>query len=454
MVDDIRLSIYGERMNQSKILIVDDDISLLSTLETCLSEFGFYVVTCSNPLDVVGIIAKNNFDLIFLDIQMSPIDGFTVLTEIKKLSPDIPVIIISGSEEFDFALRAVEMGAYHILQKPMELKELIFFTKKAIEYQQIKFELKKIKDKFKYITTPENIITQNRDLLEVIELAETVADSDISILIRGESGTGKELMAEFIHEKSSRKNKPLIKVNCAAIPEGLLESELFGHVKGAFTGASKDRKGRFELADGGTLFLDEVGEMPTAFQAKLLRVLQSGQFESVGDSKTKKVNVRIISATNVNIEAGIEEKTFREDLFYRLNGVTIPIPPLRERPEDIELLVKHFIEKFSKNKHFSITDEALLLLKNHSWRGNVRELENTIHRVVLLAKDAIVDTLHLPPEIKTTNNRSSDSLLSLEKLKELHIKKVLEATSDFKETARILKIDLATLWRKRKKYSI
>ena len=441
-------------MNQSKILIVDDDISLLSTLETCLSEFGFYVVTCSNPLDVVGIIAKNNFDLIFLDIQMSPIDGFTVLTEIKKLSPDIPVIIISGSEEFDFALRAVEMGAYHILQKPMELKELIFFTKKAIEYQQIKFELKKIKDKFKYITTPENIITQNRDLLEVIELAETVADSDISILIRGESGTGKELMAEFIHEKSSRKNKLLIKVNCAAIPEGLLESELFGHVKGAFTGASKDRKGRFELADGGTLFLDEVGEMPTAFQAKLLRVLQSGQFESVGDSKTKKVNVRIISATNVNIEAGIEEKTFREDLFYRLNGVTIPIPPLRERPEDIELLVKHFIEKFSKNKHFSITDEALLLLKNHSWRGNVRELENTIHRVVLLAKDAIVDTLHLPPEIKTTNNRSSDSLLSLEKLKELHIKKVLEATSDFKETARILKIDLATLWRKRKKYSI
>lgn len=441
-------------MNQSKILIVDDDISVLSTLETCLSEFGFYVVTCSNPLDVVGIIAKNNFDLIFLDIQMSPIDGFTVLTEIKKLSPDIPVIIISGSEEFDFALRAVEMGAYHILQKPMELKELIFFTKKAIEYQQIKFELKKIKDKFKYITTPENIITQNRDLLEVIELAETVADSDISILIRGESGTGKELMAEFIHEKSSRKNKPLIKVNCAAIPEGLLESELFGHVKGAFTGASKDRKGRFELADGGTLFLDEVGEMPTAFQAKLLRVLQSGQFESVGDSKTKKVNVRIISATNVNIEAGIEEKTFREDLFYRLNGVTIPIPPLRERPEDIELLVKHFIEKFSKNKHFSITDEALLLLKNHSWRGNVRELENTIHRVVLLAKDAIVDTLHLPPEIKTTNNRSSDSLLSLEKLKELHIKKVLEATSDFKETACILKIDLATLWRKRKKYSI
>ena len=441
-------------MNQSKILIVDDDISLLSTLETCLSEFGFYVVTCSNPLDVVGIIAKNNFDLIFLDIQMSPIDGFTVLTEIKKLSPDIPVIIISGSEEFDFALRAVEMGAYHILQKPMELKELIFFTKKAIEYQQIKFELKKIKDKFKYITTPGSIITQNKDLFEVIELAETVADSDISILIRGESGTGKELMAEFIHEKSSRKNKPLIKVNCAAIPEGLLESELFGHVKGAFTGASKDRKGRFELADGGTLFLDEVGEMPTAFQAKLLRVLQSGQFESVGDSKTKKVNVRIISATNVNIEAGIEEKTFREDLFYRLNGVTIPIPPLRERPEDIELLVKHFIEKFSKNKHFSITDEALLLLKNHSWRGNVRELENTIHRVVLLAKDAIVDTLHLPPEIKTTNNRSSDSLLSLEKLKELHIKKVLEATSDFKETARILKIDLATLWRKRKKYSI
>jgi NtrC-family two-component system response regulator AlgB len=291
-------------------------------------------------------------------------------------------------------------------------------------------------------------------LLKSIDLAETIAASDLSVFILGESGTGKELMAEFIHEKSSRSDKPLIKVNCAAIPEGLLESELFGHVKGAFTGANKDRKGRFELADGGTLFLDEIGEMPFTFQAKLLRVLQSGQFETVGDSKTKQVNVRIISATNVNIEAAIEEKNFREDLFYRLNGVTISIPPLRDRPEDIELLVQHFIEKFSKNKNLSITDDAIFLLKNYSWRGNIRELENTIHRVVLLAKGNIVDTIHLPPEIKTPDNRLPDSLISLENMERIHIKKVLEATTDFKETAKILKIDLATLWRKRKKYSI
>lgn len=441
-------------MKQSKILIIDDDLSLLATFEASLSEFGFFVVTCSNPLVAQDIIMKNNFDLVFLDIQMEPIDGFTLLTEIKKISPEITVIIISGSREFDNALKAVEMGAYHILHKPVDLRELVFFTKKAIEYQQIKSELNKIKERYKHIVFPGNIITQSKELLKSIDLAETIAASDLSVFILGESGTGKELMAEFIHEKSSRSDKPLIKVNCAAIPEGLLESELFGHVKGAFTGANKDRIGRFELADGGTLFLDEIGEMPFTFQAKLLRVLQSGQFETVGDSKTKQVNVRIISATNVNIEAAIEEKNFREDLFYRLNGVTISIPPLRDRPEDIELLVQHFIEKFSKNKNLSITDDAIFLLKNYSWRGNIRELENTIHRVVLLAKGNIVDTIHLPPEIKTPDNRLPDSLISLENMERIHIKKVLEATSDFKETAKILKIDLATLWRKRKKYSI
>jgi transcriptional regulator with PAS, ATPase and Fis domain len=261
-------------------------------------------------------------------------------------------------------------------------------------------------------------------------------------------------MAEFIHEKSSRSNNTFVKVNCAAIPEGLLESELFGHVKGAFTGASKDRKGRFELAHGGTLFLDEIGEMPVAFQSKLLRVLQSGEFESVGDTKTKKVNVRIISATNINIEAAIQEKTFREDLFYRLNGVTIKIPALRDRPEDIELLVQHFIKKFFKNKQIQISDAALSILKSHSWRGNVRELENTIHRSALLAKEKIIDITHLPEEIRNPPKGSMDAMLSLEEIEEMHIKKVLVSNPDLREASRILKIDQATLWRKRKRYSI
>ena len=394
---------------QSKILVVDDDPALSELFHTCLEEFGYFVKSINDPESAIQEISRSVFDLIFLDIHMKPLDGFTVLNEIQKNSPETSVIIISGFEDFENALKAVEMGAYHILQKPIDLKELLFFTRKAIEYQQIKLEL----------------------------LAETVADSNISVLIRGESGTGKELMAEFIHEKSSRSDKPFIKVNCAAIPEGLLESELFGHIKGAFTGASRDRKGRFELAHGGTLFLDEIGEMPIAFQAKLLRVLQSGEFESVGDTKTKKVDVRILSATNINIEAAIEEKTFREDLFYRLNGATIKIPPLRDRPEDIEPLVLHFLQKFSKNKNFKISADSFALLESYQWRGNVRELENTIHRAVLLAKENyLIQTFHFPEEMKNANKTSKYNLLSLE------------------ETARILKIDLATLWRKRKRYSI
>ena len=440
---------------QSKILVVDDDPALSELFHTCLEEFGYFVKSINDPESAIQEISRSVFDLIFLDIHMKPLDGFTVLSEIKKNSPETSVIIISGFEDFENALKAVEMGAYHILQKPIDLKELLFFTRKAIEYQQIKLELKKIKERFYNVELTGNIITQNRDFLKNLSLAETVADSNISVLIRGESGTGKELMAEFIHEKSSRSDKPFIKVNCAAIPEGLLESELFGHIKGAFTGASRDRKGRFELAHGGTLFLDEIGEMPIAFQAKLLRVLQSGEFESVGDTKTKKVDVRILSATNINIEAAIEEKTFREDLFYRLNGATIKIPPLRDRPEDIEPLVLHFLQKFSKNKNFKISADSFALLESYQWRGNVRELENTIHRAVLLAKENyLIQTFHFPEEMKNANKTSKYNLLSLEEVEEIHIKKVLQATSDYKETARILKIDLATLWRKRKRYSI
>ncbi len=334
------------------------------------------------------------------------------------------------------------------------MKELAFFVKKAIEYHHIKSELREIKEKYFDLVINNKFITQNREFLRNIEIAEQVAESDISVLILGESGTGKEIMAEFIHEKSSRSGKPFIKVNCAGIPEGLLESELFGHVKDAFAGATKDRKGKFELADQGTIFLDEIGEMPLAFQSKLLRVLQTKEFESLGDLETKKVNVRILSATNINLEAAIQEKTFREDLFYRLNGVSIKILPLRERIEDIEILIHSFIEKFSKNKKMEVTRDALFLLKSHPWRGNVRELENTIHRAVVLAKDNPIDVSHLPEEFKNVSQSRMDDLFSLEEIEKKHISKILSYTSDYKEAADILKIDIATLWRKRKKYCI
>ncbi len=442
------------KLKQSKILLVDDDVTLLETLALCLNDLGYITHTVANSQNAIELIKNEHFDLVFTDIFVPPLDGFAVLEEIKKYSPDVPVIIISGFSQFDQALKAVEMGAYHILQKPFEMKELPFFVKKAIEYHSIKSELTKIKERFYNLVVNSKFITQNREFLKNIELAEQVAESDISVLILGESGTGKELMAEFIHEKSSRADKPFIKVNCAGIPEGLLESELFGHVKDGFIGATKNMRGKFELADGGTIFLNEIGEMPFSFQSKLLRVLRTKEFESVGDSEIKKLNVRILSATSVNLEAAIQEKTFKDDLFYCLNGVSIKILPLRERIEDIEILIHSFTEKFSKNNRMEVTRDALFILKSHPWRGNVKELENTIHRAVVLAKDSPIDVSHLPEEFRNASQNKMDDLFSLEEIEKKHISKILSYTSDYKEAADILKIDIATLWRKRKKYSI
>ena len=441
-------------IKDTNILVIEDDSSFLTIFKLCLDDIHSTIPIFANSLVALEKIKQESFDLIFLNIDLQPLDGFTILGEIKKFAPNTSVIVITRFDQFDRALKALDMGAYQILQKPIEKKELLLFIKKAIEYHQIKTELREIKSKFYSLALNSKFITQNKDLLKNVELAEQMAASEINILILGESGTGKELIAEFIHEKSLRANKPLIKVNCAAIPEGLLESELFGHVKGAFTGAIKDRVGRFELADGGTIFLDEIGEMPLAFQSKLLRVLQTKEFESVGDSKTKKVNVRILAATNINIEAAIQEKTFREDLFYRLNGVSIKIIPLRKRPEDIELLIQHFIQIFSKNRKIEITDDTLFLLKSYHWRGNVRELENTIHHAVILAKDNLIDISRLPEEFKNPSLIKMSALLSLEDMEKIHISKVLSSTADLKEAASVLKIDAATLWRKRKRYAI
>ncbi len=441
-------------IKQSKILVIDDDLALLETFELCLSELGYAIHTVANSQEAIERIKKEKFDLVFADIYVPPLSGFIILEEIKKYSPDVPVIIISGFSQFDDALKAIEMGAYHILQKPIELKELQFFTKKAIEYHSIKSELRKIKGEFYNLAENNIFITHNKQLQDTIQIAEQVADSDINVLIYGEAGTRKGLFAEYIHQKSSRSDKPFIKVNCADISEGLLESELFGHVKDAFPGATKDKRGKFELADGGTIFLNEIGEMPFSFQSKLFHVLQAKEFESVGDSETKKVNFRIISTCSPSLEVAMQEKKFKEDFFYFLNGICLKISPLRERIEDIEILAYRFIEKFSKGIEKNLTKDALFLLKSHAWRGNVRELENTIHRAVVLAKDNSIEVNHLPEEFRIASQNKKDEMFSLEEVEKKHISKILSYTSDFKEAADILKIDIATLWRKRKKYSI
>jgi NtrC-family two-component system response regulator AlgB len=438
-------------LEKARVLIVDDEAHILKTMKICFEDLGLETTTCLKPQEALDLIQKQPFELAFVDLKMTPIDGMQILEEIKRRAPTTTVVIITAHGSVESAVEAIKKGAYHYLQKPFDFVELQLFTRKVLEYHQLKNEVKRLREE--KITTVGNIITRNPKMQEMIELAEKVAETDLSILIEGESGTGKELFAQMIYTRSSRAGKPFVKVNCAALPENLLESELFGHVKGAFTGAIKDRQGRFELADSGTVFLDEIAELTPALQAKLLRVLHNKEYERVGESITRKVDARVIAATNRNLEEAIKEGVFREDLFYRLNAVRIKMPPLRERPEDLLLLIEHFLKKYSQGKEYKISATALTALQLYRWNGNVRELENVIQRAALLAQKGVVEISDLPDEIRSAP-KDHDSLLSLEEVEKLHIKKVLQTISDLGQAARILGIDPATLWRKRRKYGL
>ncbi|MGH7496029.1 MAG: sigma-54-dependent transcriptional regulator [bacterium] len=439
-----------------KVIVVDDEINILKTMGICFDSVGFETRLFSKPLEAEEILRQEKFDLAFFDLKMVPIDGMTLLAEIRKFSPETTVIIITAHGSIDSAIEAVKKGAYHYLQKPFDFKELQLFALKAWEHHALTAEVRGLRLRLAEKKEEDwcGFLTRNHDMETLLELAATVAESDISVLIEGESGTGKELVAHFIHQKGARSQEPFVKVNCAAIPENLLESELFGHVKGAFTGALKDRQGRFELADGGTIFLDEIGELPPIIQAKLLRVLQNREFERVGESKTMQVEVRVIAATNKNLDEALKEGTFREDLFYRLNGVRLKLSPLRERLEDIPLLIEHFIKKFAKDTPIEISPDAMKALRAYRWSGNVRELENVIQRAVLLARSGVIEASHLPEEFVSTSSPRSDVALSLEEVEKLHIKRVLQQVKDYQQAAVMLGIDPATLWRKRKKFGL
>ena len=442
-----------EKEQRPRVLLVDDEPNILKTMTICLEEINMEVTACKQPQQALELILKQPFDLAFIDLKMQPIDGLTLLEEIRKYAPSTTVVIITAHGSVESAVEAMKKGAYHYLQKPFDYLELQIFAKKVLEYHQLQQEVERYREQLSYWAETNDIVTRNKDMLEKIQLARQIAPSDLSVLIEGESGTGKELFAELIYQSSDRVNKPFVKINCAALPENLLESELFGHVKGAFTGAIKDRKGRFELADGGTVFLDEIGSLSPSLQAKLLRVLQQKEFERLGESVTRKVDVRIIAATNTDLEQAMEEGTFRRDLFYRLNTVRIKLLPLRERPEDILLLAQYFAEKFSDSKDVKIAPDAVKALKAYHWRGNVRELENVIKRAVILAKNNIIELTDLPEEIRFAL-QNPQRLLSLEEMEKQHIRKVLQTASDLNEAAKILGIDPATLWRKRKRYNL
>ncbi len=435
------------------VLVVDDEANILKTMTICLEDIGLNVTSCQRPQEALQRIVNQSFDLAFVDLKMRPIDGLKVLKEIKTFSPETTVVIITAHGSIESAVEAMKEGAFHYLQKPFDYLELQILAQKALEYHRLRKEVENYRAQLRQLTGTEYIITRHKKMLENIQMAKRIAATDLSVLIEGESGTGKELFAQLIYQHSDRHDKPFIKINCAALPDNLLESELFGHVKGAFTGAIKDRKGRFELADGGTIFLDEIGELSPSLQAKLLRVLQQKEFERLGESKSRKVDVRIIAATNKNLEQAMAEGNFRKDLFYRLNAVRIKLPPLRERPEDIMLLVQYFLEQFSEGQKIELAPPAVKAFKSYRWSGNVRELENVIKRAIALAKTNTIELNDLPEEVRFALEKPVRPL-SLEEMEKQHIKKVLQIAKDLNEAAEILGIDPATLWRKRKRYDL
>ena len=387
--------------NRGSILVIDDEANILKTLTIGLESIGFHVDGFRNPMDALEHLSEQSYDVAFIDLMMQPIDGIQTLKEIRCKAPDTTCVIITAHGSIDSAVEAIKQGAFDFLQKPFDLKELQVFTDKVFEHHLLRKEVLSLRKQVHSSKTESEIITRNPLVRQQLELAQQVADSTLTVLIEGESGSGKELFAKFIHRQSNRHDKPFVKVNCAALTESLLESELFGHARGAFTGAIKDREGRFEAANGGTMFLDEIAEVPQTIQVKLLHFLQDREFERVGENVTRKVDVRVIAATNRKLSESLEEGSFRQDLYYRLNAVRIALPPLRERPEDILILINQNLTKLStETKSYEISPETIKLLTSYRWPGNVRELEHVIERAALLARTGTIEPIHLPAELQ------------------------------------------------------
>lgn len=387
-------------MNNPKILVVDDEQTLRAALFRIFSRRNYQVITTGNVKEAESVITTNSeLELAIVDVKLPDGDGIELLSTLKQKYNNIPVIVLTGFASIDVAVKATKMGAYHFMTKPFNIEELVSIAEKALSHKKLVFENTELKSQLQSRYRFDNIIGQSDPIQNVLSMIEKVADTDSTILVTGESGTGKELVAKAIHYNSSRNNKAFIPINCGAIPSELLESELFGHVKGAFTGAISNRQGRFELANKGTLFLDEIGDLSPNLQVKLLRVLQEKRFEPVGSAKTIESDVRIVAATNADLTKAVKEGRFREDLYYRLNVIPIKIPALRERKDDIPLLLEHFIKHFNAtqgNQIRGIHPIAMDKLINYSWPGNIRELENFVERVSILKKDGIIENSDLP----------------------------------------------------------
>jgi DNA-binding NtrC family response regulator len=440
------------------ILVVDDDADLRALLQDVLDDRGHRVVVAEGGREALKRLGEQDFDVVLSDLRMRDMQGIELLGEVKRAFPDTNVIIMTAFGSVETAVEAMKQGAYDYVTKPVKTDELVLVMERAVREASLRREVVRLRKEVHREYSFHQILGKSKPMREVFDLIRRVADSATNVLISGESGTGKELVAKAIHYNSSRRDAPFVPVNCAAIPDALLESELFGHLKGSFTDAKTDKRGLFEEASGGTLFLDEISELPLMLQAKLLRAIQEREIRRVGATKSIPVDLRIIAATNLALADEVKQKRFREDLFYRLNVIEIRLPPLRERREDIPLLVDAFLRKCadsSKKPLQGITEAALALLVDYGWPGNVRELENVIERAVTLARGEKIVPDDLPPAIagargeRRVVDEAAERTLPLQEVEREYILRILDKTGGNKyQAAQILGIDRKTLYRK------
>ena len=441
------------------ILIVDDDKNILTTLEVHLEDRGLITHLAHNGREAVERFKSVQPEIVLLDLKLPDMDGLAVLEKILTVNKKTYVVMITAYAAVDTAVKAVKLGAYDYLPKPFTPSQIDHLLHKIDQVSSLESEVETLKARLKGIEQESGFITKSPKVRAILKIARQAADSNATILITGESGTGKGLLAQLIHDYSPRKNKRFVRVDCTVLQDSLLESDLFGHKKGAFTGAVANKEGKLETADGGTVFLDEITEMSEAIQAKLLHFLQSREFTKLGDTRITRVDARVLAATNRNLERIVEENLFRRDLYYRLNVVEIQMPSLRDRPEDIPLLAEFYLKRHAEenNRQIKGIDEAALnILKNYPWPGNIRELINVIQRATILSDAASIGQNDLPGQIVNYRKPadSAEALLSLNEMEKEHIRRVLARTDTMDEAARILGIDPATLWRKRKKYRL
>ena len=441
------------------VLVIDDEKNIRATLSLCLEQTGCHVAAVASAESALQALAHQPYDLAFLDLRLGDCSGLDLIPKLLAESPNLIIVVMTAYATIDSAVEAIKRGASDYLPKPFQPAQIRHVVQQSIERRELKRQVNDLESRLQQTAPEVDLESESPKIRGLLEIAARAAVSDVPVLLRGESGTGKTVLARRIHSLSPRRKHPFVVVNCPTLSEELLTSELFGHVRGAFTGAVRDQPGRVEAAEGGTLFLDEIGEISPSLQAKLLRFLEEKEFERLGETKTRKADVRTIAATNRDVEDHVRRGLFREDLLYRLNVIDLQLPPLRERREDIPRLARRFLLFFAKSARRQpqeLSQAAEEALKSYSWPGNIRELKNAIERAVILWPAAIIEPeafpAHIAPRLKSSDVPQLGGNWPLEEIEREHIARVVASTATLEEAAGILGIDASTLWRKRKKY--